>query len=85
MVKAGCREEDVSMKGIGYREWFSYLKGEKTLEETIEQIRLDTRHFAKRQLTWFKREKDAIWLNRPDYDGDETRMLNAMEEIWKNI
>ena len=45
----GMQEEDVSMKGIGYREFFPYFRGEATLEQVKEQIKTDTRHFAKRQ------------------------------------
>ena len=45
-------------------------------------LKRDTRHFAKRQLTWFRRERDVIWLNKPDYDYDDSRIL---DDILKNI
>ena len=54
-----------------------------TLEEAKEIIKRDTRHFAKRQITWFKREEDVIWLNKPDFHYDETAILNAMLEHLK--
>lgn len=49
------------MQGIGYRQVFEYLEGNLSLEDTIEQIKKDTRHFAKRQLTWFGRERKSVW------------------------
>lgn len=81
----GMCENDVSMKGIGYREFFAYFNNEATFEETVEKIKADTRHFAKRQITWFKREKDAIWIERNDYDNDNKKILEAMIKKWKEI
>lgn len=63
----GCKRGQTSMQGIGYKEILDYLDGECTLEEAICLIKRDTRHFAKRQLTWFRREKDVIWLNRQEF------------------
>jgi tRNA dimethylallyltransferase len=60
----------VSMQGLGYKEILAYLDGEYTLEEAIEILKRDTRHFAKRQLTWFKREKEVIWVNKDDFTSD---------------
>ncbi len=82
---SGLCEDDISMKGIGYREFFPYFRGEASLEETVEKIKADTRHFAKRQITWFKRETEAVWFYRPDYDGDDERIAQAMLEKWKEI
>lgn len=73
----GCSREMVSMQGLGYKEILSYLNGECTLEEAVYILKRDTRHFAKRQLTWFRREREVIWINRPDYP-DEAAMLHAM-------
>ena len=56
----------VSMQGLGYKELLSYLDGECTLDDAVNQIKQSTRHFAKRQLTWFRRERDVTWL---DIDG----------------
>lgn len=78
LYEKGMEEDDVSMKGIGYREYFPYFRGEISLEECIERIKLDTRHFAKRQITWFKREKDAVWFDRQDYGNDDNLIINAI-------
>lgn len=58
----GYNRTMVAMQGLGYKEILSYLDGEYSLEEAVYQIKRDTRHFAKRQLTWFKREKDVTWI-----------------------
>ena len=80
----GCDRQMVSMQGLGYKEILAYLEGEYSLEEAIRIIKRDTRHFAKRQITWFKRERDVRWLNLPDFDNDREKVLkhilNEMEE-----
>lgn len=85
LKEMGLKEDDISMKGIGYREFFPYFRGEISLEEAIEAVKADSRHFAKRQITWFKREKDAIWFDRTEYDNDNDRILTAMISKWKEI
>ena len=61
---------------------FDYLDGKAGLEETSERIKQETRHFAKRQLTWFRREKDVIWLERdPDEADPDRRILERMLEV----
>lgn len=77
----GYRRGMVSMQGLGYKELLACLDGECTLAEAVEILKRDTRHFAKRQLTWFKRERDVIWLNKEDYAYDEERILAHMLEI----
>lgn len=74
----GCHRGMVSMQGLGYKEILDYLEGHSTLEEAIYTLKRDTRHFAKRQLTWFKRERMTEWFCWPDYDYDEERILEAM-------
>ena len=69
------------MKGLGYKEILDYLDGITTLPEAVEILKRDTRHFAKRQITWFKREEDVIWLNKQDYAYDEDKILSIMLEI----
>lgn len=76
----GCDRSLVSMQGLGYKEILSYLAGEITLEEAIYIIKRDTRHFAKRQLTWFKREKDVIWVDKQAYAYDEDEILSFLLE-----
>ena len=68
----------VSMQGLGYKEILAYLDGEMSLDEAVYVIKRDTRHFAKRQITWFKRERDVIWLNKQDYAYEETKLLDQM-------
>ena len=76
----GCTRDLVSMKGIGYKEMLDYLDGFCTLEEAADKIRQETRHFAKRQLTWFRREKEAYWISREDYPEDD-RILEIMLHV----
>ena len=78
----GCHKGMVSMQGLGYKEILSWLEGEISYEEAVYLLKRDTRHFAKRQLTWFRRERDVIWLNKPDYDYNDSRIL---DDILKNI
>ena len=84
--KEGFTSHDVSMQGLGYKQLLQYLDGEGTLEDAVSQIKLQTRHFAKRQLTWFRREKNVVWVNRDEFDSADA-MLDAMEktvrERWK--
>lgn len=77
LQKAGCHAGMVSMQGLGYKEILSYLQGECTLEEAVTILKRDTRRFAKRQLTWFRREKEVCWVNRESF-SDETQMLSYM-------
>lgn len=76
----GLTKEYVSMQGLGYKEILSYLNNEITLEEAIYIIKRDTRHFAKRQITWFKREKDVIWINKEDFSFDDNKIIEYMKE-----
>lgn len=75
LMDRGCHRDMVSMQGLGYKEILDFLAGEITLEEAVYRIKTGTRHFAKRQLTWFRRESDVIWLNKPDYGYDEEKIL----------
>ena len=76
----GCQKGMVSMQGLGYKEILSYLEGECTLEEAVYLLKRDTRHFAKRQLTWFRREGDVIWVDKDKFDYDEEAILKFMLE-----
>lgn len=78
LKEMGYYKEMVSMQGLGYKEIFDYLNGATTLEEAVSIIKKETRHFAKRQITWFKRERDVIWLNKQDYQYDESRILETI-------
>ncbi len=76
--KMGCHRRMVSMQGLGYKEILKYLDGECTLEEAVYLIKRDTRHFAKRQLTWFRRESDVIWVNKQQFSYDNKEILTYM-------
>ncbi len=77
LLDDGCTSDMVSMQGLGYKEFIPYFEGKCSLEDAVTILKRDTRHFAKRQLTWFRREKSVCWLNREDYKT-ETDLLNAM-------
>ena len=66
LISRGYNKSLVSMQGIGYKEVIGYLNGETNLSECIEIIKRDTRHFAKRQLTWFKREKVVTYIDKDE-------------------
>lgn len=74
----GYTKQLVSMQGLGYKEILDYLDGNCTLEEAIYTIKRDTRHFAKRQLTWFKRERDVIWINKQSFGYEAELILDEM-------
>ncbi len=76
----GYADSLVSMQGLGYRQMLPYLDGRCTLEEAAEQIKTETRHFAKRQLTWFRRNPDAVFIER--FNGtDDEELLRQMREM----
>lgn len=81
LVSMGCRRESTAMQGLGYKEIISYLAGEITLDEAVYIIKRDTRHFAKRQLTWFRRERDVIWVEKDQFAYDDEKMLNYIKKM----
>ena len=83
LQKMGCTRNLVSMQGLGYKEILAYLDGETDLETAVEILKRDTRHFAKRQLTWFRREKDVYWVEKEKFDYDEEKMLSYMLSVLK--
>lgn len=85
LMSMGYSLANISMKGIGYKEIIGYLNNEYSLDEAIYIIKRDTRHFAKRQITWFKRERDVIWLNRPEYDGSQEKMIEKIISDYSKI
>lgn len=74
----GLKRESVAMQGLGYKELFGYFEGEYPLEEAVRIIKRDTRHFAKRQLTWFKRERDVTWVDQERFSFDRDQILEWM-------
>lgn len=88
LKQMGCHQAMVSMQGLGYKEILRFLEGEISLEEAVYLIKRDTRHFAKRQLTWFRRERDVIWLSKDAGNSESVlleRMLKHLEErgVWQ--
>ncbi len=81
LLAMGCTREMVSMQGLGYKEIIDYLTGEIDLNRAVYLIKRDTRHFAKRQLTWFRREKDVIWVDKPEFDYDDNKILDFMTTV----
>ncbi|MCI5533671.1 MAG: tRNA (adenosine(37)-N6)-dimethylallyltransferase MiaA [Firmicutes bacterium] len=77
LLEMGLAEEDISMKGIGYKEIIGFFDGLYGREEAIDLIKKNSRHLAKRQLTWFRRYEDMKWFNISEYKGDE----EAIEDI----
>ena len=80
----GIQRDSTSMQGIGYKQIYGYLDGEYDLEEAVRLIKRDTRHFAKRQLTWFKREKDVIWTDLDRFENRQ-QMWDHMQTTAENI
>lgn len=83
LADMGYTRDMVSMQGLGYKEILDYLNGEGTLENAIYKIKRDTRHFAKRQITWFKREKEIQWIQMENFDSEEAvleKMLSLCME-----
>jgi tRNA dimethylallyltransferase len=79
----GLTRDMVSMQGLGYKEIAAYLDGEISLDEAVYIIKRDTRHFAKRQLTWFKRERDVCWLDKDVYVDKAAQMAYIMDVLIK--
>lgn len=82
LKEEGYKKSMVSMQGIGYKEVFEYLEGNLSLEETIDTIKKDTRHFAKRQLTWFGREKEVTMIDKSRFQSED-EIVNYMLEVLK--
>lgn len=75
---SGLGRDLVSMQGIGYKEIYSYLEGEISLEKAVDDIKKNTRHFAKRQLTWFRHEDSVIFINKDEFEYDDDRIVEFM-------
>lgn len=81
LKELGLTSDNMSMKGIGYAEMLTYLNGECTLDEAIDAIKQNSRHYAKRQLTWFRRERDVTWLDRTLLKTDEQILQVMLQEL----
>ena len=86
--EAGIPRDSTSMQGIGYKQIYGYLEGEYSLEEAVRLTKRDTRHFAKRQLTWFRREKNVRWVDLDSFPSREAvwdYMQRTAEEYYDSI
>lgn len=77
----GCHRGMVSMQGLGYKEILDWMDGEYPYEEAVRILKRDTRHFAKRQLTWFRREGEVTWVDKDNFDYDDSRILSYMLSV----
>lgn len=80
LLDMGCTREMVSMQGLGYKEIIDALDGRDSMEHAFERIKQETRHFAKRQFTWFRRERDVTWLEKDKFSDEEALLLHCIEE-----
>lgn len=83
LKEKGCHRGMVSMQGLGYKEILAYLEGEISMEEAVRILKRDTRHFAKRQLTWFRREQEVTWVEKEKLDFDDKKTLEFMLRVCK--
>jgi tRNA dimethylallyltransferase len=80
LLNAGYDPQTKAMRAIGYKEMAGHLSGECTLDEAIRLIKRDTRHYAKRQLTWFNSDKDILWLEYPEkFDTISNHVIEFFE------
>ena len=82
LLEEGYDRDLISMQGLGYKEIIGYLEGDHDLERAIYLLKRDTRHFAKRQLTWFRRDDNIHWLNPAEMSTEE--MVAEVKEIIEN-
>lgn len=88
LMNMGLTKEYQSMKGLDYKQVIDYLEGVYDFDEMVETIKKETRHFAKRQLTWYKREDKAYWIHKNEYKDEEEiigRILDICREVGWNV
>ena len=81
LQEMGCYRGMVSMQGLGYKEILAWLEGEYPYEEAVRILKRDTRHFAKHQLTWFRREGEVTWVDKDKFDYNDSRILEYMLSV----
>ena len=69
------------MQGLGYKEILQAFDGEITLEEAYDRIKQETRHFAKRQFTWFRRERDVTWLEKEQFVSEQELLEYCIQDL----
>jgi tRNA dimethylallyltransferase len=85
LLAMGCTKEMVSMQGLGYKEIIDALEGRDTIEHAFERIKQETRHFAKRQFTWFRREREVTWLPKEKFADEEELLAYCVKDCKENI
>lgn len=85
LLEKGLNENSISMKGIGYKEIISCLHGKYDIEEAVRLVKQNTRHYAKRQLTWLRRYQNMIWFNLSEYQTDEAAVSAICEVIRRQL
>lgn len=81
LLEKGLTESNISMKGIGYKEIIVHLHGEYDLSEAVRLVKQNTRHYAKRQMTWLRRYQDMIWFNLSEYRFDDAALSDIIKAI----
>ena len=81
LIERGLSIDNISMQGIGYKEIVEYLEGNIPLDKAVENIKQNTRHMAKRQVTWFKRERDVIYIDPFEFENNEKIVDYMVEKI----
>ena len=79
LFESGLEKTATAGQAIGYKEFYPYFKGEASLEECVERLKINSRHYAKRQLTWFSRNKSIMWLYRDGKDNVEKAAFDEIE------
>lgn len=85
LLKMGYKKDMISMQGIGYKELIKYLDSEYTYEEAVEIIKRDSRRYAKRQITWFKRYQDAKWFDLDKYQDVEKLKEDIVNHVENSL
>jgi len=85
LTAMGLTADDISMKGIGYKEIIEYLDGETTLEDAVQKIKKNTRHYAKRQLTWFRRYATINMFDLSEYLSEEEAKRGFIHWLEKRL
>lgn len=83
LLEEGCTKDMVSMQGLGYKEIIAALEGQDTMDHAFEKIKQETRHFAKRQFTWFRRERDVTWLDKEKFGSEQELLQFCIEDCRK--
>ena len=85
LMAMGLTSDDISMKGIGYKEIIAFLNNEYDLATAVDTVKKNTRHYAKKQLTWYRRYDKINWLNISEFNSDEEAIEELISWLEKRI